>query len=488
MRACDQTPDQTPNQPATVGTTRVRRAAVLLWIVAFSIGAMWIARVPLGLFPVSGDEYSYLFQAKVFARGQLASPAPPEDVRDAFLLEHTIADERVRSKYPPGWPMVLAIGERLGASWLVAPVVSAFTLWFLFCVIVRLHGRASAWIAIVAIAISPFFAFNAASYHSHAASLLCVSVAFHALVCNHFARRRWLSMVTGVSMGLMFLIRPLDAVVAGLALAWLIPWRHVKDVACMAASALPFVALFLLYNAWQFGDPLVTGYDLYRPIHRALYGAVDDELSLAHIGRWNMHLGWVTALVHWIVPGFVLLVPVGIAYRLHRDEYRAPVWSLVTLLVLLFAISHVLPSGGDGYGPRYLYLSILPIAVFGSSGAVWMFEYAGRRTRVLVLLMAAALMFASVKRISTSSTYYHRHVEARSSLFRLAARLPQPSIILLRATPWFGPRWYTRNEPGFQARVLYAIDGPQIRASLPTLYPERAVYVYDRWVLSELDM
>ncbi|MCB0213650.1 MAG: hypothetical protein KDJ52_30190, partial [Anaerolineae bacterium] len=68
--------------------------------------------------PHSEDEVAYLFQAKVLAENRLTVPTPPQ--AHAFWSPFVIDYEQQRfGKYPPGWPLLLSLGIRLGAPWLV---------------------------------------------------------------------------------------------------------------------------------------------------------------------------------------------------------------------------------------------------------------------------------------------------------------------------------------------------------------------------------
>src|SRR4030095_14990200 len=68
------------------------------------------------------DEIAYLIQARYFAAGQPWMAAPPAPAAfDTFLLE--VSGARWYSVFPPGWPLVLAIGAKLGVPWLVNPLL-----------------------------------------------------------------------------------------------------------------------------------------------------------------------------------------------------------------------------------------------------------------------------------------------------------------------------------------------------------------------------
>ena len=79
-------------------------------LLAFLLAAV-LAHSAFHGFANSGDEYSYLFQAQLFASGRLSSPSPPAELWSSLQLDHVISDGMMRSKYFPGWPALLPDGS-----------------------------------------------------------------------------------------------------------------------------------------------------------------------------------------------------------------------------------------------------------------------------------------------------------------------------------------------------------------------------------------
>ena len=94
---------------------------VMLLLAALAFGAgVWIALNVTQRLPHLEDEMAYIFQARVFARGALSAPPPP-DTRAFFMPFVLVVNGNWVGKYPVGWPLVLGIGEALGA-WSVPDV------------------------------------------------------------------------------------------------------------------------------------------------------------------------------------------------------------------------------------------------------------------------------------------------------------------------------------------------------------------------------
>jgi len=100
-------------------TTFTFIAAVLL-----PLSAAWFV---LDRFPNSGDEFSYLFQARTFAGFRLWED-PPVLETDLIPFRTWIFESKWISQYPPGWPMVLSVGLLLGLpTWMMNAILGGAT-------------------------------------------------------------------------------------------------------------------------------------------------------------------------------------------------------------------------------------------------------------------------------------------------------------------------------------------------------------------------
>jgi hypothetical protein len=102
----------------------------------FLLEALFVYFVLTQRYPISGDDYSYMYQAKLFASGKLYAedplydPALPlYDCVETYCLKD---DQGHRfSKYPPGWPALLAVGVKLRVPWLVDPLLGALLVFLM---------------------------------------------------------------------------------------------------------------------------------------------------------------------------------------------------------------------------------------------------------------------------------------------------------------------------------------------------------------------
>src|SRR5688572_33255737 len=102
--------------------------AVALIFFAFFMSAL-VSRAVFERLPHLEDEIAYLFQAKVFAGGQLVieQPQPRQAFWQPFVIDHNESGNRF-GKYTPGWSAVLALGVLMGQAWVINGFMAALTV------------------------------------------------------------------------------------------------------------------------------------------------------------------------------------------------------------------------------------------------------------------------------------------------------------------------------------------------------------------------
>lgn len=227
-------------EPLGAGALRAllrRDGLVVGLLAAFVFGATFaLDHAVLGAFPHISDEASYWFQARVFASGRLTVPAPP--LVEFYPSEWVVAHGgKWFSVFPPGWPLLLSIGMRLGAPSLVNPALAALSLVAMHRLALSLVGREKALIAVLLGAVSPFFLFMGASFMSHMASLLFAASFLFFFVKGSKDGRLALFALSGACAGVGFLVRPLDAAVLWAAAAGTMSRAALLRTDRLAASA-----------------------------------------------------------------------------------------------------------------------------------------------------------------------------------------------------------------------------------------------------------
>ena len=150
-------------------------AALALSVVAVIVTA-WVTWHIFEAMPHLEDEVAYAWQAAVIAKGQLTFPSPEH--RQSFLVPFVVDYQGRRfGKYPLGWPVLMAVGVRLGIRWLLNPLLAGFGTWLTFLLGKRLFNERVGLLAAVLTLTSPFFLMNSGSLLSHPFGLV-LSAAF----------------------------------------------------------------------------------------------------------------------------------------------------------------------------------------------------------------------------------------------------------------------------------------------------------------------
>ena len=432
--------------------------------------AAWLARETFGGFANSGDEYSYLFQAELFASGRLSSPSPPDELRQSLQLDHVMSDGRMRSKYFPGWPALLTLGVWLGASWLITPLCAGIAGVAIYASSSPLSGKRAALFGTACALGSPFFLLTAANYQPHMAAL---ALAACALACALRAPlgKRW-ALGVGVAWGALCGTRPIDAALMLPVLIYLFRAQRTWRVAALAA--LPFVSAVLIYDKLQFGGFFQSGYAAYQPTLEKLYPGEGRDLALDHLLLWLPHARWLADCAEWLVPA-VFLAPFGVAVA--SSEIRR----LVILLAgpVLVEVSFLKSFAGDSDGPRYLFLLILPAGLLVAEFARALEALISTSRNGLLQLLLGSWLIASpfvADRVSERAA----QIEGRRRVYRLAEQQHlSNAVVLLGRTDGYRAHWFVRNGPNFDNPVLYVAEcDNQTRVAFQRWRPGRRLYRY----------
>ena len=457
------------------GDGRVRGAVIAIAL----LGAVYafLSKVVLQGFPFSGDEYSCLFQAELFARGLFHSPAPPHP--ELLRVDHVVMDAWVRTKYPPGTSALLAMGVRAGAPWLVTPIEAVIALVAMWRAARAHFGERAAMISTVVLGLSPLFAFQAATFYAHIPTVMWLALAFAAASRWFRTRGDAPALLCGAAIGCALLTRPGDAIFFGAAL---IVFRSRRLLAMAVVGAVPFAVAYFAYQAVQFGSPFADGYHAYEPTFRAIYNKIGRHpMSISYL--WDAeqqanHLDYVRSLVQdWTVPGTVLVAIAG-AYAIGKTHPARAMRDFAIVVALLPTAGLVLTVADpdDGARPRYLSITLLSIAFLTGPG--W--DGASRALATLIgprlawLTGAVALLLGPVQ-VGAFVGYRIPEIWVRAGLFQEIEALGiEQGVVVVRAE-W--PTRYARNGPFFDRPVLYLSAAAETTVDeVAALYPGRPIY------------
>jgi 4-amino-4-deoxy-L-arabinose transferase-like glycosyltransferase len=493
---------------------------------------LFIAWSILELIPHVTDSVSYLFQGRILASGRLYLPPPaipPLFAHENILLTPT----RWCSKYPPGWPLLLALGWLLHAPWLMSPLLLGLAVVGVWLAGRRLYDPATGVLAAAALASSPFALLMAGDSMSHVPAL-CLTVwclAMLAKVRTGEGDTRRAALGAGLLFGGALLIRPLTAVVLlAPAAAWcaagLARRRRLSVLAWMALGAAPALLALAAYDTVVFGGPLVTGYALAEPARYAHAGAgalAPWRVALGHTLPWYLrHLDGCL----WGFPWGDLLIVLPLLWARPRRaaDGMGAAWAVdcrlaacaVDCRLAACAVDCMLAACAAGLvlahcffyygdviysGPRYAFESLGPLALLAARSLRilhgWLaagFDRAAARlprvrpailraVRLAVAGGAAALLlyFPLGRRLPAQLVHHAQWYLAQSAApLRAAvqAGVGPDALVLVAGTPWCYSTFFLENDLGPESgRRVYVRDLPPLRAAALRAYRRAEVWV-----------
>jgi len=331
-----------------------------LFSLVLFLEALVIAFALMHRFPPSGDDYSYLYQAKLFASGELYAQDALYDAANPLhncVDTSCIADNHGRrfSKYPPGWPAFLALGVLARIPWLIDPMLGAVLVFLILRYVEQRMGKNLVNTAGTLLTLCLFVCYYTASLRAHIASALFIFAAFVAYDASQQRPQcsRLLLFSAGALLGYSSMIRYLDWIP-------LAAWIGVVLVRRKMFTELTFFGIGfgllatgnLLYDTLLSGDPLQT------PTALNHSPGIHDRLMVSCTGLQLTCVRLINLL--WVFPPALLLIVLWKRYQASRklNMYLA-------LFLMNIGIYSFYPAGAGGPGPRYLlaYFPFLILAV-----------------------------------------------------------------------------------------------------------------------------
>jgi hypothetical protein len=434
--------------------SRRRRADQTLWPPLALALAMLVLVVPTLMVhgankvPVTNDESSYLYQAELFADGEVTEGIQVNEVVDFSLRRRQVMDDRELkrrySKYPPGTAMALTPGVLLGwppLTVVLAGVLDLILVWRLALLMKLPRPK----IAALLLALSPFFLLVQSSFQSEVFTLPAALAGYLALMKarRHPERCFAMALAIGACAGWIFLCRPLTGVIFALAMVPGLIFRGralgsdpeptrapaLKGLLGAVLGGLPFLIIGLAYNRALTGDWWTAPYEVYAKafgpwenpsanfadrIPIDVYGT-GDLLT----GLWRQFARWSVAFAGML--GAVALALWGLWRNRHADGGSA--FAFTILLPLAYA-AHWYPGHWAYLGPLYCFES-LGFLVLGFLLLLKDAPAAWRKNFVLAAIAWGGVVFA-IRLQPMSDQAYQRSIPVR-----VAETMPDDSVLML---------------------------------------------------------
>ncbi|MEO6222697.1 MAG: glycosyltransferase family 39 protein, partial [Vicinamibacterales bacterium] len=460
--------------PITEGSAWRRAALIVPPVFA---AAILVHVFVLQGFANSGDEYAYLWQATAISEGRVTAESPQPAA--AFTQNHLGDDGHRRfSKYPPGWPLLLAVGARVQLPGLINPLLAALALAGIYRLGSAWAGTRAAALGAIVTATSPFFLLNAGSYHSHPACLFALTGLALSLAWAGERPGAGPLVLGGVSFGLAVLIRPYTALLIGVPLilglgtpvvralltAQRNPWQA---GAWFVIGGVPAIAVLMLVNMAATGSWWTLPWTRFDPTEGWGFG------SYGHTPLRGLKNAVRLCLEGVVYTSFIAL-PLLVAARGQAVSHRRLLWVILAAPVIgyIFWWSH----GGNRYGPRFYFEALLALTILMGVGLERLLR--GKMARAVVTIAGIATI-ASGGVLARSA---YSQVLARRDVYRVveAAGLQHAIVLLKTASSDMVRIDLNRNPPDFRAApVLYGMSRPGLDYEVVEANPGRSLYYYE---------
>jgi len=434
----------------------------------------------------SGDEHSCYFLAECIRNWKWW--ATPHPLPEFFEVVHVgNRGGKWFSVYPPGWPLLFALGLEWGVADWVNPILATLATLLLFKVAVRMFGFQSACLGVTLMVTTPFFLFNNASYFSHTTCLLMVAIFLYAgvrweerkglawaglaaLAVGYGAGTRYLTMVAVAGPFIFYrLVR-----VAFRREKWTI--SHLV----FSLILLIMLGLNLYYNYLITGRPIEPPNHYHHNWERLGFQSEFSPLTaLTHVlFRFFYLIDWIPALL----VGFYIAAII-------KDRNLTSGHQIFRLGFLYLPVAYMFyySWGGNQYGPRY-YFEGLPFLCFTVGDAVRSWWWNGtERIRKFLLGALIVTMAGNLYTVVKHGVYYYHVSSERQALYKIAEeKIREPAVVFIRGflgdTLVMSQEDAVRNHPDLDSKILYAHDLGGSNELLKEFYPNRQYYFgyYDR--------
>ncbi|MBI4025761.1 MAG: glycosyltransferase family 39 protein [Verrucomicrobia bacterium] len=501
---------------------------VLLLAAAFWLATAWWARREFLPYDVNNTDIgTYLFQAQTFASGRIWRTTP--EPREFFQQWQAIVRERSYAYYPPGHALLLAVPIRFGLDpWLVPWLLSGFSLGLLYVWARQVADATTAAMAMSVMAVSPYFAANAASLLSHSTTLCLTLLFLYAIARWQRKRGAGWAFAGGLVLAAIFATRPVNAAALGLIwIPWML-WRRWSEsvttrgktgfpsdrgaccdgIAFATGAAMIAIPLLIYYrmlggfwrldlftdywphNRFGFGQGFgrgEPGHYFQTCTNHDLGGMLDNwrHVSLL-LARWwsgNLWFSLVLLLMALALAGFKL----SRLFRRAEPSATSPS-ALSSLLssplipVVIWAATHVLlyslyytPSTAFS-GPRYLVEIMPALAILTGWCLMRLQEVHFGKWAAFGLLLV--FVFCAGRFSIRFYTDNARGVGARRQVEECVLNGVKPPALVFIRSFWIGhPFPIFLNRPDLSGPILYACDRGADDRQLAAMHPHRNAYI-----------
>jgi len=424
----------------------------------------------------NADEMSYRFQARILGTGNLVAVPPPGAPQQPAAVPLPLRFNNLVlwrngwfAKYPLGWPLVLALPEKIGLDWLANPLLAVGILICTARIAGTIGGPGGAFCAVALLVLSPCFLAPSVELMSHATAGLLVAWSCWAWLEGTRRKRLSCFALMYLLIGLAFHVRPLTALLAAASLTGGVvltlrrePGFLAQVLAIGAAFGALIVGSVLVYNRTFTGNLWLSPYAFARGVNVPVEIAASVPQALQ-----NMKQMWRFSMQSTLLFFFPLIFALaGVGFWKNRKT--SPVVWLLLSLFLVIVLGHFVQTENSGsvLAERYWFEGYFAVAILAAQGIAAVVAALESPQRSLIAAGCSLLAVQLMVTIAASKIVLQASAPSRAVAHLAGQYRDCRCVVFLRSSPpFFAAEHLSLNGPDWQqAQVFYAVDpGPEQR-------------------------
>jgi hypothetical protein len=491
-------PEPVPSAAEPTGWRAHWPAAALAVLAA--LVALWARHRLFPAYSWNRDEPVYLWHVDLLRAGQLTAT----DGGHPSLFQPWLSargDGVIFTQYTLGWPLVLLAAAVLtgsaGNALLVGAALAVLGTYALGLEVLR--DRRIATVGAALMVASPILAIQGGVYLSYLFTLGLGLLAGTLLLSGVRLRRNGRLVAAGLLLGWVFLTRPYDAVLWGVAFgAYALVlerggWRAlVRPAVVVAAAALPLVIATLAYNRHVTGGWLEFPITAADPMDTFGFGPrrlmPTFEVTDYDLGAALKATAKNAFLLPWFLVGSyagLALAAVGL-WRGRRERSTLAlvlVGAVFPLGYFVFWGNHLSSLAARISGPIYFVPLYAPICLLVAAVLVGLWPHQRRLAVAALAALVVGTVPAAVSRFDANRDLSVRQAAWRDSVADVEGRalvfVADTAPYLLYLNP------FSSNGPELDDRILYAADTDAAMLDLIAELPDRTPYLQQATIAAQ---
>ena len=492
-----------------------QKTFLLIVFIAPFLATLLLSHFVFDRIPHVQDSIAQLFQAKIFASGNLYATSHP--LKEFFDYTHIINNGKWYSQYPPGHALFLMIGVLLGVPWIINPLLGALSVLLIFFLGKEICDEKTGQLAAILTILSPFFLFMSSEFMAHSSAMFTITL-FALFFVKTIKYQKYLyAFVTGMALGLCAMTRPYTAFALsipflfyGIILSIKKSKKYLPLFTAIISLTFLFLVLLFLYNQITNGHPFKFGYTvLYGENHGLGFGKATwgppHTISRGITNFWNSIKALNLHLFGWPYVSSLPILALFISKKMRRWDY------IIFLSFVCLAMAHIFYWYHDlCFGPRFLYESLPFLAILSARGLftipdtinsrIKIKNISNRSIKITCGVILGLLFFYSIAHTipllikGDEPKFYWKDRGYGNSYWGVDAYLAREvkrkeltnSIVFVQydypvfpfdSTLWYGSG-FLNNSPDLKDNIIYARHLGARDTLLMDFYPDKGYYLY----------